>query len=211
METATPQIPAGKFCYGQWNLDKPKEPGFSHELISSFFDQIKDKTTVDELKDLPFPGVDTLLKAFQKNVKEMPEQELLGTNNGKSYDWLTFKQVDDIARDFAAGVMALDLAPEVEGEGTQWRFLGIQAKNRKEWGLTHIGNMRNNVTSITLYDTLGEDASKYVINQTGLTTIACQGDLVAKILQMKIDDKGEKIGHLKNLVTFDKREDMTEE
>jgi len=104
---------------------------------------------------------------------------------------LTFKQVDELSRDFAAGAMALDLAPEVEGEGKQWRFLGIQSKNRKEWGLTHIGNMKNNTTSIALYDTLGEEASKYVINQTGLSTICCQGDLVKKIIQMKIDDKGE--------------------
>ena len=70
--------------------------------------------------------------------------------------------------------------------------------------------MLNNTTSIALYDTLGEEASKYVINQTGLSTIACQGDLAAKILKMKIDDKGEKIAHLKNVVAFDKTDDLTE-
>lgn len=47
----------------------------------------------------------------------MPNSELLGTREGKAYTWLTFKQVNDIARDFAAGAVALDLAPEVEGEG----------------------------------------------------------------------------------------------
>ena len=64
MEGATTQIPAGKFCYGQWRLDKEKEPGFSHELISSWYDDIKDQTNMDELKDLPAPGIDTILKAF---------------------------------------------------------------------------------------------------------------------------------------------------
>lgn len=47
----------------------------------------------------------------------MPDHEILGTNTGGKYEWLTFKQVDELSRDFAAGAMALDLAPEVEGEG----------------------------------------------------------------------------------------------
>lgn len=140
----------------------------------------------------------------------MPDHQLLGTNVNGKYEWLNFKQVDDLARDFAAGAMALDLAPEVEGEGRQWRFLGIQSKNRKEWGLAHIANMRNNTTSIALYDTLGEEASKYVIAQTGLSSICCQGDLVKKIVEMKINDNGEKIPHLKNIVAFDKYEDIAE-
>jgi len=37
-------------------------------------------------------------------------------------------------------------------------------------------------TTVALYDTLGADAMKFVINQTGMTTIVCQGDLVAKII-----------------------------
>jgi len=47
----------------------------------------------------------------------MPNNQLLGTTDGKAYSWLTFKQVDAISRDFAAGAKALNLAPEVEGEG----------------------------------------------------------------------------------------------
>jgi len=47
----------------------------------------------------------------------MPNNELLGTTDGKAYEWLTFKQVSDISRDFAAGAAKLNLAPEVEGEG----------------------------------------------------------------------------------------------
>ena len=56
---------------------------------------------------------------------------MLGTqvpsNNGNipTYSWLTFKEVDAIARDFAAGCRALNLNPEVEAEGRKWRFLGI--------------------------------------------------------------------------------------
>ena len=68
----------------------------------------------------------------------MPDHQLLGTNVGGKYEWLSFKQVDDLARDFAAGAMALDLAPEVEGEGRQWRFLGIQSNLNRNSNISHI-------------------------------------------------------------------------
>ena len=63
-ETKTKQLQGGKFNYGKWRLNKPKEPGFSHELMSSWYPAIKGTTDEDTLEDLPFPGVDTLLKAF---------------------------------------------------------------------------------------------------------------------------------------------------
>jgi len=39
------------------------------------------------LYGLPFPGVDTLLKALKKNAAEMPDQEMLGTRVGDAYEW----------------------------------------------------------------------------------------------------------------------------
>ena len=207
------QLEGGLFNYGKWRLDKPKEEGYSHELISAHFDAVKDQTNMDELLVLPAPGVNTLQKAFDSNLKKWPNAPLLGTKGKTEYSWLSWKEVDGLARDFAAGLAALDLTPEVEGEGRTWRFLGIQAKNRKEWGLSYLGNIRNNGTAVALYDTLGVEASKYVINQTGLSTIACQGDLVSKIIDMKIEDMaaGEdaKLGSFKNIITFDElaRED----
>jgi long-subunit acyl-CoA synthetase (AMP-forming) len=53
------------------------------------------------------------------------------------------------------GMMHHGLLPEVEGEGRSWRFLGIQAKNRKEWNLLHVANMCVGATTVALYDTLG--------------------------------------------------------
>ena len=215
VSTETKQLGGGAYNYGQWRLDKPKEPGYSHEMISSHFDKVKDQTNVDELLVLPGPGINTMQKAFEMNLKKMPDAQLLGSKvPGKSeYTWETWKQVDTLARDFAAGCMKLELTPEVEGEGRNWRFLGIQAKNRREWGISYLGNIRNNGTAVALYDTLGIEASRYVINQTGLATIACQGDLVSKIIDMKIEDLAAgddaKLGCLKYLITFDelKRED----
>jgi len=89
-----------------------------------------------------------------------------------------------------------------------WRFIGIQSKNRKEWNIIHLANMHIGATTVALYDTLGVDAERYVVNQTELITIACSADLVKKIVDMKIADdqieEGErKLHRLKNIISFE--------
>ena len=110
--------------YGFWRTDKPKEPGFSHELISCDYEQIKDKTSMDELECYP-AGVNTIVKAFERNVKRIPEQEFLGTRNNDHYEWLTFKQTHRLVLNFAAGCQRLGFSPDVEAENKTWRFMGI--------------------------------------------------------------------------------------
>lgn len=72
VNNTTAQLTGGTFNYGQWRLDKPKEAGYSHELISAHFDSVKGTTTVDELLVLPAPGINTLYKAFEMNKKKWP-------------------------------------------------------------------------------------------------------------------------------------------
>ena len=77
---------------------------------------------------------------------------------------MSVKQVFDEAKLLAAGLIALDLIPEVEAEDRKFRFLGIQAKNRKEWNLLHVANMFVGATTVALYDTMGVEASRFVID-----------------------------------------------
>jgi len=49
-----------KIKYAYWRTDKPKEPGFSHELISFDTNKILDHTDIDTLESLPYPGIDTI-------------------------------------------------------------------------------------------------------------------------------------------------------
>lgn len=66
--------------------------------------------------------------------------------------------------------------------------MGIQSKNRKEWCLLNLGNMRQRITSVALYDTLGVEAMRFIINQTEMTTVALSNDLIDKLCKLKIDD-----------------------
>ena len=101
---------------------------------------------------------------------------------------MSFADVVDLAAHFSHGMIALNLVPEIEAEGKQWRFMGIQSKNRKEWVITNIANMHQCITSVALYDTLGPDAAKFVFNQTEMTSVTCSHEFIKPLCKLKKDD-----------------------
>ena len=57
--------------YAYWREDKPKDPGYSHELIPFDFDDFKDEglgNGLDKMETLPYPGIDTIIKALDRQV-----------------------------------------------------------------------------------------------------------------------------------------------
>ena len=58
----------------------------------------------------------------------------------------------------------------------------------------------NLVTTVSLYDTLGAESAAFIINQTEMQTIACEGGLISKLLTFK---KNHNLDSLKNIITFD--------
>ena len=111
-------------------------------MISSDTKYLIEKgATVDDLYALPFDGVDTLYKAMRRNLQKIPNNDMLGTLVGDHYEWMGYKDMVDIAEHYSYGMMALDLAPPIQAEDREWRFIGIQSKNRKEWVLTNLANM----------------------------------------------------------------------
>ena len=130
-----------EIAYAVWSPD-PAEPGYSKELISKDTSNIINMGgSIKELHALPFPGIDTLLKAFRRSVEKGPNNDFLGTRVEDHYEWMTYKEVYDMSEDFGFGMNALNLAPQVDAEDTKWRFLGIQSKNCKEWLITYFANM----------------------------------------------------------------------
>ena len=176
--------------YGTWRTDKPKEPGFSHEYISAQFEKIAHQTTIDELKVEPAPGINTLYKALYARVNDPTKCDLpfMGTRKGDMYEWMSIKEAASIAKQFAAGCAKLNLTPDMFAEDQTWRFIGIKAKNRKEWGLIHTANYHMGTTTVALYDTLGLDATKYIIDLTKMATIATTADMIKGVLSMKEED-----------------------
>ena len=118
------------------------------------------------------------------------------------YKWDTISQVVDQAKALSKGMRKLNLLPDVEGEGRSWRFLGIQSKNRREWFLFHLANMWAGATTVALYDTLGQDAMKYVINQTELKTVCTTPDLVPGLCKLKNECNDGALDAFKAIIVF---------
>jgi len=85
----------------------------------------------------------------------------------------------------AKGLMVLNLCPHVEGEGKDWRFLGIWAKNRWEWTATLLATMHYNITTVGFYDAMSNEQVDFILNQTEMETMVCTSDYAQKILNMK--------------------------
>jgi len=99
--------------------------------------------------------------------------------------------------------MAFNLAPVVNAEETNYRFIGIQSKNRAEWVITHLANAHQSITTVAFFDTLGPDAQKYIINQTEMTTIAVSKDYIKGLATAKVSDADGKLKTLENIVVFE--------
>ena len=122
------------------------------------------------------------------------------------YIWCSYGSALDISKRLAKGLIALNLVPDVQGEDKAWRFLGLQSKNCREWYLLHLSAFYCGTTSVALYDTLGADAMKYIINQTEMSTVALSADLAEGMIDLKASENGVmssgKTASLKNLIVF---------
>jgi len=64
---------------------------------------------------------------------------------------------------------------------------GIYAKNRPEWLLGYLAALSQNITLVPLYDTLGPDATQYVINHAEISVVLSSYENLKKLLKSAAD------------------------
>lgn len=119
----------------------------------------------------------------------------------ESYEFLTYQQVEAKARALGAAMLAKDLVP-VKSQFRKYnlRFASIYGKNTLEWILTDIACNLYGISTVPVYDTLGDDAVQHMFEETELTTLFLTADHVKKITA-KI--KNGTFKFLKTLVILD--------
>jgi len=85
--------------------------------------------------------------------------------------------------------MKHDLCPKINNQEGAFRFLGLYSKNREEWVVTDFGCMISGITTVTLYDTLGQESIDYILDQTYMRTVVCSGDKIRNISDLKAQGK----------------------
>ncbi|KAK6845153.1 AMP-binding enzyme [Apiospora arundinis] len=122
------------------------------------------------------PEVRTFHELFQDSAKRFPGNRCLGTRpwnpTTKSwenrYAWQTYEEVAERAKNFGSGILDLHRKAGVTAD----KFgVGLWCQNRAEWQITDIALSGQSLYTVSLYETLGPDASEYIIKHAELACI----------------------------------------
>lgn len=140
-------------------------------------------------------GITTLAELFEYSCKKHYHKKLLGTRkllsremevsaDGRSfeklhlgdYEWLSYGQAFEIVCNFSSGLALL-------GHQREER-VAIFADTCEEWLMALQSCFRRNVTVVTIYASLGEEALCYSLNQTEVTTVICGQKELKKLVDI---------------------------
>ena len=169
-------------------------------------------TAKGELRQTMHLGLKTMWETFEINLKTGRahknfvgyRKKLAKDKLDNKYTWITYEEANEKIMNFCRGLNVLKLCPKIdlESDGT-FRLLGIYSKNRPEWLLSYFGAVRDSITIVTIYDTLGDIALEYIFDQTKLSTIVIEAKVLEKFFKLA---KNGKSGNIKNLIVLDKDE-----
>ncbi|OQS00035.1 Long-chain-fatty-acid--CoA ligase [Thraustotheca clavata] len=154
-----------------------------------------------DLKGLDNAPNFTLRDKLVQTVKEFPEKPFLGhrpidaDGNAGPYTWQTYGQCYERIECIASG-LAHEKMLEPTADGNT--FLCIYMKNRPEWVLAQYSAYYLGGTIVPIYDTLGPNATSFILNQTLASTIVCTTAEVNNVLS-----KAKAVPTLKNIVLCD--------
>lgn len=123
---------------------------------------------VDRFPD--HPEIGTLHDNFIYAVENYPDYKYLGTRiriDGTvgGYKWMTYGEASAARKEIGSGLLCHGLQKGVR--------VGLYLINRPEWLIVDHACSAYSYISVPLYDTLGPDAVKYVVNHAEIEAIFC--------------------------------------
>ena len=169
--------------------------------------------TNSELRETMHLGCETVWDSFEINLKKNRHKyNFIGYRKKinkdeleKKFTWITYEEANELIHNFSRGLNVLNLCPNIKFEDdSPFRFLGIYSRNKKEWLLSYLGAMRDSITVVTIYDTLGDRAVEFILEQSQVTTIVIEIKALKKIYELAQKNKTFKV---KNLIVIEKEDD----
>ena len=159
----------------------PKVQNFQKETVEHFQNKSLIENNIEKMtlfKDRPCLG--RRLK-IGENEKGEPIFE-------KKYTYFTYKDVHEMCKQFAKNLHEKkeELIHKDSYKDKEFNLVGIFAKNCTEWVISDMGCQMDSVTTATLYATLGQEAFKYICDQTQIKTIMVSPDLVDMLCKLKL-------------------------
>ncbi|CAD5215922.1 unnamed protein product [Bursaphelenchus okinawaensis] len=150
-----------------------------------------------------YPEATTLYQLFLRGLESSGNKRCLGYRPQKDapYTFISYAETFRRARNIgSAFVSYLGVNPNNK------TLIGIYAQNSPEWAIACIGALRYSMVTVPLYDTLGADAAKFIVKDTGMKVIVVDNASKVTKLMSTIEDTPS----LKHIVVI-KEGDVTEE
>ncbi|KAI8919305.1 hypothetical protein DFJ77DRAFT_487409 [Powellomyces hirtus] len=134
-------------------------------------------------------------ECFLRGMKESGDQPYLGhrpINDGVAgaYVWQSYNEVYTRVKNLGSAFAKRGLKAD--------SMVGLFSINRPEWVIAEQASFTQSCITVPLYDTLGNEAIEFIVNETETTTIAATSDKAKVLINMK-----EKIPSLKLIVVMD--------
>ncbi|CAN4096489.1 unnamed protein product [Withania somnifera] len=152
-----------------------------------------------KLIEFPWEGAKTVAALFEKSCRKHSSKRCLGTRKLVSRDFITAKdgrrfeklhlgeyhwgsygQTFDRACNFASGLVNL-------GHNVETRA-AIFSETRAEWIIAFQGCFRQNITVVTIYASLGDDALIHSLNETQASTLICDAKTITNVVYFEDDE-----------------------
>ncbi|CAL9126348.1 unnamed protein product [Musa textilis] len=161
------------------------------------------------LAESSWEGVSTLAELFEQACKRFTYKRSLGTRklitremevsqSGRSfeklqlgdYEWVSYGEAFKAVCSFSSGLVHLGHKKD------EW--VAIFSDTRAEWFIALQGCFRQNITVVTIYASLGEEALCHSLNETEVSTVICGH----KELKKLIDISGQ-LDNVKRIIYID--------
>lgn len=197
-----------------------EEPGYSAIFTNAYIQDHYDY----KLRVTPHPSLQTFYDLFQHTVALHGDQPAFGVKSynidGTRGDYVfeTYNQVNHLKKAFGSGLFYVlsnnpfQPSDEVKDKIADHEDLAVQNKesfvvsifsaNRREWVLTDLACVNYSITNTALYDTLGPDTTKYILELTKSPVIVASKDKLKLLVDLKNKFKSELI-NFTTLVSMD--------
>ncbi|KAK7208553.1 hypothetical protein BZA70DRAFT_54060 [Myxozyma melibiosi] len=160
----------------------------------------------DALIETLHPAFRTLYDCFENAVRLYADRDFLGRREyvpkygtWSPFIWESYGRVAERRTDLGSGL--LRVAKDVGVQQRDKFGVAIFSPNRPEWAITDLALHAYNLYGVTLYDSLGPEASEFILNLTECPILVASLNNIPEILTLK-----PKLPHLKAIVSMDELE-----
>ncbi|XP_062909318.1 long-chain-fatty-acid--CoA ligase 6-like isoform X1 [Mobula hypostoma] len=126
----------------------------------------------------------TMYEVYQRGLYISGDGPCLGFRKPKCpYQWLSYKEVTNRAMDLGSGLLQKNCRSSPD------QFIGVFAQNRPEWIIAELACYTYSMVVVPLYDTLGPEAIRYIINTAEISTVICDNVEKARTLLKNVERK----------------------